>query len=66
MVTCPLCDSEVDLEEEELDEGDLLTCEECGGELRVVGLDPLEVELAEEEEEESLDHDEDEKDDHRR
>jgi alpha-aminoadipate carrier protein LysW len=64
MVTCPLCDSEIDLEEDELDEGDLLSCDECGAELLVAGLDPVEVEPVEEEDED-LDTDEDEEDDHR-
>ena len=52
MVKCPDCSSQIDLDEEELDEGDLITCEECGAELRVLGLDPLELESAEDEDEE--------------
>lgn len=61
MLTCPVCDAEIDLEEEELDEGDTLSCEDCGAELRVAGVDPLELEPVEEEEEgEGLDYDEDE------
>ncbi|MCS7315091.1 MAG: hypothetical protein RMI94_07895 [Bryobacterales bacterium] len=64
MITCPVCDAEIDLEEDELDEGDTLSCEECGAELRVVGIDPLELEPVEEEEED-LDYDEDEEDDWR-
>ncbi|MEK7406866.1 MAG: hypothetical protein AAB225_17455 [Acidobacteriota bacterium] len=64
MVTCPVCDAEVDIEEAELDEGDTLTCEECGADLRVAGVDPLELEsIEEEEEEEGLDDDEDEEED---
>ena len=60
MVTCPLCDSEIDIEEDELDEGDLVTCEECGAELRVIGVNPLELEpLEEEDDEEGLDFEED-------
>ncbi|MCC7174564.1 MAG: hypothetical protein IT159_05150 [Bryobacterales bacterium] len=51
MVTCPVCDAQLDVEEDELDEGDLITCDECGTELRVLGLDPLELEPVEEEEE---------------
>jgi alpha-aminoadipate carrier protein LysW len=42
----------IDVDEEELDEGDLITCEECGAELKVLGLNPLELESADEEEEE--------------
>lgn len=55
MVTCPLCDTEIDIDEEELDEGDLVTCDDCGAELRVIGLVPLELEPIEEEEEEDED-----------
>ena len=57
MVKCPDCDSRLDLDEEELDEGDIVTCEECGAELRVMSLDPLELEPADEEEEEEKDAD---------
>ncbi len=56
MVNCPLCDAPIDVEEEELDEGDPLICEECGANLLVTGVDPLEIESADEEEE---DEDED-------
>jgi alpha-aminoadipate carrier protein LysW len=52
MVTCPECDSQIDVEQEDLDEGDLIACEECGAELRVLGLNPLELESVEEEDEE--------------
>jgi len=60
MVNCPVCDAEIDIEEDELDEGDLLTCDECAAELRVVGVDPLELEATEGEEEEDLDYGEEE------
>lgn len=65
MVNCPLCDTVIDVEEDELDEGDVLTCEECGATLNVVSVDPLELESAddEEEDEEDFDYDEDEDDD---
>jgi len=52
MLNCPVCDAELDIEEEELDEGEVLICDECGAEARVVGVDPLELESAEEDEEE--------------
>ncbi|MBL8233494.1 MAG: hypothetical protein JNL98_33665 [Bryobacterales bacterium] len=44
MVTCPACDAVIDVDEEDLDEGDPLGCDECGASLRVVGVDPLELE----------------------
>ena len=59
MVNCPNCDALLDLDEEELDEGDALTCEECGADLSVTGLDPLELETTEDEEEDEDDDEED-------
>ncbi len=50
-MTCPECEAQIDLEEDELGEGDVITCEECGVELKVLGLDPLELELVDEEDE---------------
>ncbi|HEY4365206.1 MAG TPA: hypothetical protein VGN17_29865 [Bryobacteraceae bacterium] len=43
MVNCPLCDAVMDVDEEELDEGDSLICEECGANLNVSGVSPLEI-----------------------
>jgi alpha-aminoadipate/glutamate carrier protein LysW len=52
MVSCPVCDGHIDVDEEDVDEGDSLSCDECGADLKVVGTDPLEIESAEELEEE--------------
>jgi alpha-aminoadipate carrier protein LysW len=43
MPNCPECENELDLEEEELEEGDVVACEECGSEYEVVGVEPLEL-----------------------
>ena len=43
MVNCPLCDAVIDVDEDELDEGDPLICEECGANLSVSGTSPLEL-----------------------
>ena len=59
MVNCPNCDAVIDLDVEELDEGDTLTCDECGAEVSVTGLDPLELETSEDEDEEEEEDDED-------
>ena len=59
MVNCPLCDAVIDVEEEELDEGDPLICEECGANLNVTSVDPLEIESVDEEDEDEEDEDED-------
>jgi len=58
MVTCPVCEGSIDVDEEDVDEGDTLSCDECGADLKVVSTDPLELESAEEvEEEEEEDED---------
>ena len=58
MVNCPNCDAVMDVDEEDLDEGDALTCEECGANLSVASLEPLELESLDDEEEDD-DEDED-------
>ncbi|HEU0124076.1 MAG TPA: hypothetical protein VFQ91_26320 [Bryobacteraceae bacterium] len=64
MVKCPLCDVALEFDEEELDEGDELTCEECGEMIRVSSKDPLELEgVDDEDDDEDDDDDEDEDDD---
>jgi lysine biosynthesis protein LysW len=65
MVNCPKCEAVIDLDEDELDEGDPLTCDECGADLKVSSVEPLELVAAkdddedDEEEDEDLDYDED-------
>jgi len=48
MINCPLCAAAIDVDEEELDEGDALICEECGKNLMVTGISPLELSPGEE------------------
>jgi alpha-aminoadipate carrier protein LysW len=55
MVTCPVCKGAIDVEEEDVDEGDTVSCDECGADLRVVSTSPLELESAEEAEEDDED-----------
>jgi alpha-aminoadipate carrier protein LysW len=55
MVTCPKCEAAIDVDEEDVDEGDTISCDECGAALKVVSTDPLELESAEEPEEEDED-----------
>lgn len=65
MVSCPMCEAVLDVDEEDLDEGDPLSCDECGASIRVVSLDPLELEAeddSDEEEDEFEDYDDDEED----
>ena len=62
MAICPECETDLDLDEEELDEGEIVSCPECGLDFEVVTKHPLELnpvqELDEDEEEEDLDEDE--------
>ena len=62
MVKCPVCKSPLDVEEEELDEGDPLSCDECGASLEVTGVDPIEIEAADGDDEDEDDEDEDDED----
>jgi alpha-aminoadipate/glutamate carrier protein LysW len=57
MVTCPLCNEALDVDEEELDEGDPLTCEQCGANLTVSSLAPLEL-IPDDEDEEDFEEQE--------
>jgi alpha-aminoadipate carrier protein LysW len=41
MVVCPKCKSDIDVEEEELEEGELLSCMECDGDFEVATVEPL-------------------------
>jgi lysine biosynthesis protein LysW len=47
MATCPECDAEVDIDDDDLEEmeiGDPWDCAACGSRLRVASLDPVEFE----------------------
>ena len=50
MAECPECGAEI-AEVAGLEEGEIIDCEDCGVELEVVGVEPLELALAPEEEE---------------
>lgn len=43
MPTCPECENDLDIELDEVEEGDMVSCEECGTEYEVVGVEPLEL-----------------------
>lgn len=64
MTSCPECENNLDIDVEEVEEGDVVACEECGTEFEVVGVDPLELARVEddleEEDEESFEEDEEE------
>ncbi len=64
MVNCPKCDAAIDVDEEDLDEGDILSCDECGAALTVGSVNPVELELEgdkdDDEDEDDFDDDDDE------
>jgi alpha-aminoadipate carrier protein LysW len=57
MAICPECETALDVDEEELDEGEIISCPECGLDFEVVTKNPLELNPVQE-----LDEDEDEDD----
>jgi len=63
MVTCPMCDAGIDLDEDDLTEGDVLSCDECGASLHVSNLSPLELESDEDMDEDDEDYLDDEEED---
>lgn len=60
MAVCPDCEAPLDVEEDEVEEGEVINCPDCGVELEVVSTNPIEVERIEEEEEEDEDEEEEE------
>ena len=55
--TCPECDADVHVDTD-ADKGDIISCDECGTDLELVGLDPVELDIVEEDYEEDEDEDE--------
>lgn len=55
MPSCPECENALDFELDEVDEGDIVACDECGTEYEIVGLEPLELSRLDDE----LDEDDD-------
>jgi len=42
-VVCPECDSPIDVDVDEVEEGETVQCDECGMDLEIVSVDPLEL-----------------------
>ncbi len=64
MVRCPDCAAAIDLDEDEVEEGEIMSCPECESELEVVSTHPVQLnslsEDDEDEDEEETDEEEDE------
>jgi len=49
MVSCPECESDLDIEEDDIDEGEIVSCPECGTDFEVITVSPIELKPVEEE-----------------
>jgi alpha-aminoadipate carrier protein LysW len=49
---CPECETDLDLDVDEVDEGEIVSCLECGTDFEVVTVNPLELKRLEDEEDE--------------
>lgn len=64
MAICPECETDLDLDEEELEEGEIVSCPECGTDFEVITKSPLELNPVDElddedDEDEDLEQEED-------
>ena len=68
-VVCPECDNPLDIDVDDVEEGEVISCDECGTELEVVSSDPLELapvdeeDFSDDDDEDAPDGDEDEVED---
>ena len=62
MATCPECDAEIEVDEFDVDKGDLISCPDCGSNLEVTSTSPLELEPADDDDDDDEDDDEEKED----
>jgi alpha-aminoadipate carrier protein LysW len=67
VLRCPECSAEIDVDEDEVEEGEILSCPECETELEVsqthpVALNPISDEVEEDDDEDDAEEEEDEED----
>ena len=62
---CPECDTPLNIDVDDVEEGETVTCDECGAELEIVSIEPLEIALVDAEgyDDEDLSRDNDEEED---
>jgi alpha-aminoadipate carrier protein LysW len=48
VIYCPECETNLDVEEDEVDEGEIISCPECGTDFEVVTTNPVELKAVEE------------------
>ena len=64
MATCPECDAEIEIDDDDLEDlqvGDAFECADCGSALRIATLDPLEFDIDDDEDDDDDDEEDDEK-----
>jgi len=49
MVNCPECETDLDIDEEEVDEGEIVSCPECGSDFEIITVNPIELKAVEDE-----------------
>jgi alpha-aminoadipate carrier protein LysW len=54
---CPECSEDVFVDADS-EQGDIVTCDECGTDLEIVGLDPIELDISAEADKDDFDADE--------
>ncbi len=42
-VVCPECDNPLDIDVDDVEEGEIIQCDECGTDIEIVSSDPLEL-----------------------
>ena len=62
MATCPECDAEIDVDEFDTEKGDPLSCLECGANLVVARVSPIELELTDDDDDDDDDDEVEEED----
>ena len=40
---CPECDNPLNIDQDEVEEGETITCDECGEELEIISTDPVQI-----------------------
>ena len=55
MAICPECEEELEIDELDVEEGDVISCDQCGSTLRVTSAAPLELEAYDEDDEDEED-----------
>ena len=62
MAKCPECGALIDIEEDEVEQGEIISCPDCAVELEIVNTHPLELDVLDEEEEDEEEGDEESED----